>query len=280
MASSGKHLTLGHIRYLNCVPFFGALAQQGFQGSLVSGVPSELNRMLQQGQLDASPSSSFEYARNWRDYLLLPGHSISSTGKIASVLLFSPVSPEHLDGHTISITGESATSSNLLRVILREFYHHSEQKDYIPDRPVEEIIALGRPALLIGDRALKQAARTPKEMQIFDLGELWYRHTGVPFVFALWLIRRAVVTSFELQLEQLGGQLLRSRTTVIGRAPFFAAAASQIVGLSVQDVIGYWHRIDYDLTGQHLAGLQLFFQLCTEHGLLNEVPELKFYPDT
>ena len=106
MSSAG--LTLGHIPYLNCVPFFHFLKQEGFQGELVSGVPAELNRMLQTGQLDVSPSSSFEYARNYQDYLLLPGHSISSFGKVQSVLLFSPVELAELDGQQIAITGESA----------------------------------------------------------------------------------------------------------------------------------------------------------------------------
>ena len=95
-------LRLGFIPYLNCVPCFHYLKENGFHGELVGGVPAELNLLLQQGQLDVSPSSSFEYARNWQDYLLLPGHSISSIGRVKSVLFFSPVEISELSGEKIA----------------------------------------------------------------------------------------------------------------------------------------------------------------------------------
>lgn len=83
-------LTVGHITYANCVPFFRHLQDSGFCGRIVQGVPAQLNALLAAGQIDLSPSSSFEYARNWRDYLLLPDLSISASGPVKSVLLFSP----------------------------------------------------------------------------------------------------------------------------------------------------------------------------------------------
>ena len=83
---SDTGLVLGCIPYLNCVPFFACLEDNGFQGHFVAGVPSALNRLLQEGGIDASPSSSFEYARHWRDYLLLPGHSIASVGEIIRLI--------------------------------------------------------------------------------------------------------------------------------------------------------------------------------------------------
>ncbi|MCW8892284.1 MAG: futalosine synthase, partial [Deltaproteobacteria bacterium] len=105
---TNAELTLGYIPYLNCVPFFRCLKDNGFKGEFVSGVPSELNQMLQAAELDVSPSSSFEYARNWRDYFVLPNHSISSVGPVRSVLLFSPFELAELKGQQIAITGESA----------------------------------------------------------------------------------------------------------------------------------------------------------------------------
>lgn len=275
---STHQLTLGHISYLNCIPFFAALTQQGFQGRLVQGVPSELNRMLQQGELDGSPSSSFEYARNWRDYLLLPGHSISSTGRIASVLLFSPITPQQLSGCPIAITGESATSINLLRVLLRVFYQHQTVDDYVPEGKVEDLICRRQPALLIGDRALKTAATAPAGMNVYDLGELWHRHTGLPFVFALWMIRRSALDQHGGQLSQLGKQLQASRDHVLQLPDKYAKQAAQQIGLSSVHIIDYWRTIDFGLDQQHINGLRLFFQLCFDCGLLEEMPELMFYP--
>ncbi len=276
MTKSDSSLTLGYISYLNCVPFFGRLKEQGFNGKLVPGVPSALNCMLQQGEIDASPSSSFEYARNWRDYLLLPGHSISSAGSIASVLLFSPVSPDQLNGVEIALTGESATSINLLEILLRDYYGLSDIVMTVPAGKVEDLVSRGQPALLIGDRALKLSASAPAGVEIFDLGTLWHQHTGLPFVFALWMIRKEIVTLHAEELLRLGGQLLQSREFVLQQPQLFTEAVVEDLGLSSEQIIGYWQTIDYRLEPLHLEGLVKFFNLCVNYGLLKEMPELRF----
>ena len=269
-------LTLGYIPYLNCVPFFHHLKTNGFQGEFVTGVPSKLNRMLQHGELDVSPSSSFEYARNWRDYLLLPDHSISSIGKVKSVLLFSPVDLTELSGHEIAITGESATSINLLRIIFREFYDLKNVTDAVPDRSIEDLINQQKPALLIGDRALCLANQLPQGMQVFDLGEIWYQQTGLPFVFALWMIHRTALDEFAVELSGLGRQLLQSREQLLIEPYPLATVLAETVGLDAKTVVDYWETIDYRLDRDHLQGLQLFFRLCKKYHLLDEEPELNF----
>ncbi|MBD1399430.1 menaquinone biosynthetic enzyme MqnA/MqnD family protein [Pelovirga terrestris] len=276
MERSDSPLTLGYISYLNCVPFFGRLKEQGFNGNLVPGVPSALNRMLQQGEIDASPSSSFEYARNWRDYLLLPGHSISSVGSIASVLLFSPVSPDRLGGVEIALTGESATSINLLEILLRDYYGLNDVVTRVPSGSVEDLVSKGIPALLIGDRALKLSTVVPLGIGVYDLGKLWHQHTGLPFVFALWMIRKGVVQRHAEALGQLGEQLLKSREAVMQQPLVFAEAAALHLGFSPEQIISYWQTIDYRLDQQHLEGLNRFFDLCVDYGLLGEMPELRF----
>ena len=268
-------LRLGYIPYLNCIPFFHHLKDNGFCGQFISGVPSELNRMLQQGQLDVSPSSSFEYARNWKEYLLLPDHSISSVGRVKSVLFFSPVKLSELSGQEVSITGESATSINLLRIIFREFYNLHNVTDSVPDIPIESLIEQRKPALLIGDRALRIASRLPSGMQVFDLGEIWYQQTGLPFVFALWMIQRNALDRFSHELVLLGEQLQRSRHQLINN-PYPVAKGVATAGLDVETVVSYWKTIDYRLENQHLKSLRLFFELCRKHNLLKNEPKLNF----
>jgi len=167
-----EEFTVGHIPYLNCVPFFHYLQQVGWTGRLKSGVPSELNRMLQQSELHVSPSSSFEYARHWQDYLIVPNHSISSDGPVQSVLFFSPEPLERLTGNKIFMTGESATSINLFRIIMLEFIGVDKISDEVVSTNIEALLASGKPTLLIGDRALRAAQNVPQGMFCFDLGEL------------------------------------------------------------------------------------------------------------
>ncbi len=276
MGLSRTSLTLGYISYLNCVPFFGLLKEQGFQGQLIPGVPSELNLMLQRGELDASPSSSFEYARNWRDYLLLPGHSISSVGRIASVLLFSVDSLEWLDGKEIAITGESATSINLLEILLRDGFNVQRVVTRVPSGSVEKLVCAGKPALLIGDRALKLATAVPAGVKIYDLGALWHQHTGLPFVFALWMVRRSSLKRHRGALEALSEQLLRSRCQVMSQPERFARTAAGATGLTPEQIITYWSSISYQLDDDHLKGLNLFFNRCYNCGLLEDQPPLDF----
>lgn len=275
---SETDLTLGFIPYLNCVPFFSRLKENGFQGELVSGVPSDLNRRLQNDELDASPSSSFEYARNWRDYFILPDHSISSVGAVKSVLLFTPETIEDLGSRTIALTGESATSIHLLRVLFHEFYQLHQVKDGVPREPIETLVAEKQPALLIGDRALRLSQNLPEGVMVYDLGELWYRHTGLPFVFALWMVRKKSWNLHREDLSQLSKQLFNSRHQVLERAEAFAKKASALRGLSSELVINYWNTIDYRLDEEHLQGLKLFFRLCKKYEFLPEEPELNFLP--
>ncbi len=274
--NSMTDLALGYSPYLNCVPYYYYLRQCGFRGRYVSGVPSALNQMLRSGDLDASPSSSFEYAQNWRDYMLLPNLSISAIGKVTSVLLFSPVSLPELSGSNIAITGESATSINLLRIILREFYGLHDVTDTVPVEPVENLISQGSPALLIGDRALSLAAKQPDGMHVFDLGDIWYAHTGLPFVFALWMVARSALVHSSTELNALGEQLNQSHAMLKSAPVPIAKAIAEQTEHEVDAILAYWNTINYELGKAHLSGLQLFYQLCHKHSLLTEIPELHF----
>jgi len=86
---------------------------------------------------------------------------------------------------TVGLDEASETSVALLKILL------SKRMDLanIRFRRIQPTI---RPAelpddavLLIGDAGL---AADPGERQIVDLGEAWHQWTGLPFVYALWLI--------------------------------------------------------------------------------------------
>lgn len=268
-------LAVGHIAYANCVPFFHYLAEVGFRGRIVEGVPAELNRLLAAGAIDVSPSSSFEYACRWQDYLLLPGHSISSCGPVRSVLLFSARAIDALEGTEIVLTGESDTSVNLLRILLGEFYGFRKVTFRVPDRPVEALIAEGATALLIGDRALRAALSASGH--VYDLGELWYRFTGLPFVFALWIVRREAARTKWEEVAALQRQLASARTRAFASLEVVAATTPERLWMGEAGLVDYWRCMSFDLDELHLAGLRLFFSLSVKHGLLPELPELRFF---
>ena len=62
-------IRLGRISYVNMAPVFHRLE---YDVDEVVGVPTELNRMLLDGQIDIAPISSIEYARHADTLRLLP----------------------------------------------------------------------------------------------------------------------------------------------------------------------------------------------------------------
>lgn len=269
-------LCVGRISYLNAIPFFHYLKQTGFTGRVVDGVPAELNARLAAGELDLSPSSSFEYALHWHDYLLLPGFSISSFGPVHSVLLFSHLPLTVVGQGEIVLTGESATSVNLLKVLLQEFCGANRVVCRVADGPVEAVIAAGGSALLIGDRALRTARNLPEGMRAYDLGELWQRYTGLPFVFALWIVRRAAYAARQAEIQKFCRQLGQSLELAFADLRGMAAAVTPGGPLTAEELVSYWQAVSYQLSPAHHDGLRRFFALCAKHGLLAEEPELRF----
>lgn len=270
-------LTVGHITYANCAPFFHFLSDSGFAGEIIDGVPAELNRMLATGKLDICPSSSIEYARHASDYLLLPGHSISSIGPVQSVLLFTDRPMNRLSDIPVTITGESATSVALLRVLLQEFFEISDlefRKESLPKDVFENI---PMPFLLIGDRALKARSNISDSCMVIDLGELWYHYTGLPFVFALWIVNRRTAENKQQEVRQFLAQLDRSRSQARNSFDKMAMVAPEREWMGEKGLVEYWRQVSYELDPRHIEGLRCFYYLLEKHGLIDHVPDIVFF---
>jgi len=149
-------LELGEIEYANCTPLFYVLRDQfpcsGYR--FTTGVPAALNKMLLAGGIDVCPSSSIEYAYHPERYRILPQLSISSNGAVASVLLFSRQPVESLDGSKVLLSSESATSVNLLKILLAQRYGCSCTYEVAP-AGASAADDDSFPLLLIGDSALR-----------------------------------------------------------------------------------------------------------------------------
>lgn len=270
-------MRIGRISYLNVVPYFHYLGAEGFSGEIISGVPAELNTLLAQGRIDACPSSSFEYGLHADDYLLLAGHSISSVGPVHSVLLFTPGPLAALAGQEVAITGESATSVNLLKIMLAEFCGIDDVRCSVPQGRAEDAFSSGRSILLIGDRALIAAKNCPAGYQIIDLGAFWYHFTGLPFVFALWILRRDAACNQPDEVIRLAHQLAMARERAFADLPQLARDYAASSAFDAEQLESYWRGMSYDLDDGHLEGLRLYFTLCHKHGLLEKVPDLNFF---
>src|SRR5437870_2580195 len=66
--------------------------------------------------------------------------------------------------------------------------------------------------LLIGDQAIRFRQKHADEFQFWDIGEQWKKLMGLPFVYALWLIRPEVVAP-----KQIADRLRGLRDENLGR---------------------------------------------------------------
>jgi chorismate dehydratase len=268
-------LRIGQIAYANCTPIFSAL-KANFDCRnyhFIGGVPTELNAMLGRGEIDVCPSSSIEYARSPDKYYLLPDISISAVGPVKSVLLFSRVPVEELNSRTIGLTTESETSVNLLKILLARNYGFANQFERTP-LPLQEALKSFSALLLIGDAALREGMQN-SGFFVYDLGELWHRFTGLPFVFALWMVTREALERKPEEVRSLCAELVAAKRLAYDSYGTIADASPEREWIGRDALVDYWRTISYDLTPRHVEGAKTFFRFAKEMGLLDEEPAIR-----
>jgi chorismate dehydratase len=87
---------------------------------------------------------------------------------------------------------QSRTSVELTKLLLRHHWRIEPQLIYTKSDYQSDITGTAA-GLVIGDRALAQRSISPF---IYDLGEAWKIHTGMPFVFAAWISNKELDPAF------------------------------------------------------------------------------------
>jgi predicted solute-binding protein len=202
-------LRAGSVPYFNAAPLV-----RGLEGRVRLLPPSALALALHRGEIDAALLSITE-ALLRPGYDLLDGPCIASDGAVFSVVLAHRKPIEQ--AHTIHCHAASLTSVNLLRVLLAERGWHPQLKALSdPARAADEDFVL-----LIGDPAIA-FRRCNVTHAILDLGTAWLELTGLPFVYAAWVLRRDADTTqlrSELRLAAERGQ--RDLEVIIRTTPDF-----------------------------------------------------------
>lgn len=264
-------LRLGRISFVNVLPVYLFLRENRTLFREVSAAPSRLNKMLGEGLLDVSPVSSVQYAREPGAYCILRDLSISSLGKVRSVLLLSAQPMQKWGNGMIECPVESETSVVLLELLLRKYW--GLDAALVKESSAGEPVAL----LRIGDRALREAS-SGRWAHIWDLGEAWFNWTGLPFVFALWVVREEVARNRASELTTLYGSLLRARDIGLARLEECAQKAAEILKDLKLDLLEYFKGLSFSLEEKEIRGLNRFFEELARAGLIKEKPPLLFWP--
>ena len=282
-------LRIGQISYLNVLPLFHHLRQMFPPGDgieYVTGHPSDMNQGLAEGSIDLSPASSFEYLRDAERYRLLPNLSITAShGPVKSVLLVSPVPPDALPdwlaehGPEVLVTTASASSVALLKVLWAHAWALPEAQwtDIEPGTGLERAAEFGpRPFLEIGNLALQYWLKPPEGWHIIDLAQAWREFTGLPFVFAVWIVRRGLSEGQKAMLDDIQAALAHCKTTCVQAIAEIADFRDLSNWINRDGIEDYLSTVGYDLGPDELASLTLFAHHCTQLGLIPGAPALEW----
>jgi len=238
---------VGSVRFLNAVPL-----TRGLEDEIIFATPSKLAEMLQRDELDAALVSVTEVLFKNR-YDVLDTIAIASLGEVKSVLLAhrKPIT----EVKEVFCDTASLTSVHLLRVLLAERGLFPEFKPL----PTYDFATLPDFVLLIGDVAIDfLRSSPPPQHQIMDLGEAWSELTNLPFVYAVWALRRGI-DHFELR-RHLG----EARDFGMDTLDHIIQSRNEYDLDFRKDYLG-WH-IHYHLGADEKRGLAKFIELLRKHG--------------
>lgn len=276
-----RPLKIGRISYTNAWPVFHHFDASILRdpAEIVSELPSTLNRKLREGEIDIAAISSYAYGLSSDAYYVLPNLSVSTHGPVQSILLFLKSPLEKVIHGKIALTTASATSVNLLKIIMEKFY--GGKPTYEDAEPsLGPMLENADAALLIGDHAIR-ASWENHGYHVLDLGKVWNMWTGHWMTFALWAVRREVAHANPEAVRAIYDGLTESkRHSLEDLEPVVAKATQQIGGSP-----SYWRNyfgnvIRYDFGPQQKAGLELYFRYARELGLIDRPVELLELPMT
>jgi chorismate dehydratase len=248
-AKRANRLRIGCVKYLNAQPLV-----YGWRGEVEFDHPAVLCRKLANAELEVALVSSFEFLRD-PVYTIVDGVAVAADGPVYSVFVAHDAPLAELD--EIALDPASNTSVNLLRCLLAE----RGLRPRLIDAGSETIARGKRGQLLIGDQAIRFRQQHRGEVQVWDLGAAWHELTGLPFVFALWLVRPEVHAA-----QAIADQLRARRDENSVRLNDVIAAQtgfpSEFCGRYFRDCLRF------RFGDAEKRGLLMFRSLCEKHGIL------------
>jgi len=226
---------------------------------VVEAAPSQLNRMLFAHELDMGLVSSYEYAAHPEKYRLLDEVSISASGAVGSVFLFSTCEPAQLNDRLVILSGQSATSVSLVKIILEKFYgvfpryrQGRALEAHNQDADASGVLAIGDEALL-----LAQSNIYPHKL---DLGGIWCERTSLPFVFAVWAVREEFCRQQPEMVRKIERHLQRCIRQGKEDLQDISSKVAARVSMSQDACYQYLSGIEYDLGPQKKKSLERFIE--------------------
>jgi aminodeoxyfutalosine synthase len=248
---------IGKIPYLNSVPFYSHFEKRQFR--ILPVAPRRMGELSSKELIDAGLFSLMSYFEQETN-LELMNYCIATRDQVKSVMLFSKEGWNGLEGKRIGITDDTATSVRLLQVLLKKKYGvnatfermHSGVNDYSNFDAV----------LLIGDEALRRNKYgLPGFELVFDLAREWYEWQKLPFVFAVWALKKSSTVEKKTELRQLLQSSLEKSEAALET---IGALHGKQIGLTQNETKEYLEGFSYRLGEREREAMEIFRKLFDE----------------
>ncbi len=255
------------VKYLNAAPLGWAFLHGPLRGrfEVVPSSPAKCADQLSSGEVDIGLIPSIEYQRI-PGLQIVPEISIASLGEVKSILLVRPKGKHPLN--SVALDTSSRTSVALTKVLLTA--KMGIRPEFVPCPPdLDSMLRRCDAALLIGDAALQVV---PEEYDITDLAQEWVEWQRKPFVCAFWACRKNSSLP-----NDLSSVFLEAKEWGLERRKEIASVYAASLNLPASFLESYLrNNIDYDMKPAHVEGLETFYQLANQSGLIPELRPLDF----
>ena len=270
-------LLLGKISYINASPVYYGLDNGLLPDwiTMTKGAPSVLNKMIKNKELDISPVSAAFYAMNHKELMILPDLSISCFGNVLSVILMSNYKIKELNQKKVLLSKDSATAAALVKSIFSE----KNIKPVFYTKKIHDIKDVSKDTdaiLVIGDTALTKPWNSYFKYK-FDLGNLWYKSTNLPFVFALWVVRKSYAEKHPKIVKKTIKLFYKSREQGFANMDTIIKQGIKKLNLNKSLVREYYDLLYCNLDDQKIKSLKLFFSFLHKQHILPEKVILDFF---
>jgi chorismate dehydratase len=242
---STAQVKVGIVNYLNTLPLRYGLQQMADAGhiTLHQDYPSKIAKALMDGEIDLGlvPVAALLSLPNPH---IIGEYCISADGPVASVGLYSQVPLNEIK--KIYLDYQSKSSVRLVQILCNQHWKIEPEFIQAPDNFID-LIDAETAAVIIGDRALQHKHKFKFE---YDLSEAWKQHTGLPFVFAVWVSTKEIPDEFVMQFDEANGAGFNFIDSIVSD-----------VNYSHYDLHKYFtENIQYKLSADKRKAIELFLK--------------------
>ena len=231
-------IKISAVSYTNTKPFIYGIEHSPIAGQidLSLDIPSDCASKLINGKVDIGliPVAEIPQVANAS---IVADYCIGSVGAVNSVFIFSNVPADQI--RTLKLDGQSRTSNNLARVLLRFYWERDVIFTTEPDALTDAVV-------LIGDRTFGKKAHYA---YAYDMGEQWMNFTGLPFVYAAWVANKIIPESFITGFNEALRSGLDNRRALLSELP-------PNPDFDLEDYL--LNKLDFELTDKKREALDLF----------------------